>query len=517
MEGLDVAEASFEQWLTGERERFRLAACNIHGHLMEYAERDGRPEEAVSHGLKLLALDPLQEHVHRALMRLYAAQGRHDAALSQYERCRRELSRQLAVQPEPETEGLARSIRARRRSAISTPPPLGAEPVRDQPPGPASIAVLPFLNLSGDPEQTYFSDGIAEDIITELSRYHSLRVMARNSCFLFRGADAAAVRSALGVRYILEGSVRRAGARTRVTAQLIDAVSDTQVWAERYDRESSDIFAVQDEVTAAIVATLEGRVAASEAEHARRKPPADWVAYDYLLKGRECSYRYQKFEAEPYFARAAELDPAFAQAHAWWAIALGVRYLHDERKETLDAALASARRALALDENDARSHHAMAYVALRRCEYDLAGHHHARALALNPNDAELAAQRANWLMHVGRLDEALATLDASLERDPFPPIWYWDVRGYVLYHLKRYVEAIAAFRSVQAEPFWIAGMLAAAHAQAGQPEDASRELARYLAARPGVTLANVGDRIIYADRQLRDHWLEGLRKAGLPK
>ena len=127
----------------------------------------------------------------------------------------------------------------------------------------------------------------------------------------------------------------------------------------------------------------------------------------------------------------------------------------------------------------------MAYVALRRCEYELAGHHHARAAALNPNDPQTMAQRANWLMHVGRLEEALATLDASLERDPFPPTWYWDVRGYVLYHLRRYREAVLAFRSVGAEPFWIAGMLAAAHAQDGDPEAAAAELERYLEASPG--------------------------------
>ena len=220
---------------------------------------------------------------------------------------------------------------------------------------------------------------------------------------------------------------------------------------------------------APLSATLEGRVAARGAEHARRKPTTDWAAYDYFLRGRELSYGYQQMEAETLFARAAELDPSYAHAHAWRAIALGVTYLHDGRQGTLDAALASARTAIALDDNDARCHYAMAYVALRRGEYDLAGHHHDRAHSLNPSDPDIAAGRANWLMHVGRLNEALATLDAAIERDPFPPTWHWDVRGYVLYHLGRYAEAINAFRSVRAEPFWIVGMLAAAYAQAGHP------------------------------------------------
>jgi tetratricopeptide (TPR) repeat protein len=158
----------------------------------------------------------------------------------------------------------------------------------------------------------------------------------------------------------------------------------------------------------------------------------------------------------------------------------------------------------------------MAYVALRRCEYDLAGHHHDRAHSLNPSDPEIAAGRANWLMHVGRLDEALATLDAALERDPFPPTWHWDVRGYVLFHLGRYAEAINAFRNVRAEPFWTVGMLAAAYAHVGHLDDARRELERYLALRPGATLGTVADKIIYAPEAMRQHWLGGLRKAGLP-
>jgi TolB-like protein len=172
-------------------------------------------------------------------MRLYAAQGRHDAALSQYERCRRELLQELGVQPDSETEELVRAIRSSRRviparmPASSTRAPESSPSERTEQADRASIAVLPFTNVSSDPEQQYFSDGITEDIITELSRYHSLLVIARNSCFQFRGnADVAAVRGELGVRYVVEGSVRKAGDRIRVTAQLIEAFSGTQVWAE---------------------------------------------------------------------------------------------------------------------------------------------------------------------------------------------------------------------------------------------------------------------------------------------
>lgn len=524
MEGLVVGEAPYEEWLASERERFRLITRQIHLRLMDDAEKSGRLEEALSFGLRLLAFDAVDERVHRALMRMYAAQGRRDAALSQYERCRQELEQQLGVSPEPETEDLIRVIRKSRKARLpgalassqNVPGTMRNDPAEllDRP----SIAVLPFTNLGGDPEQQYFGDGVTEDIITELSRYRWLFVIARNSCFQFRGdVDVAEVRGALGVRYVVEGSVRRAGNRIRVTAQLIDALDRSQIWAERYDRDSQDIFAVQDDVTGAIVATLESRVAARSAEHARRKRTDDWAAYDYFLRGRELSYSYRQMEAAPLFARAAELDPGYAQAHAWRAIALGVTYLHDGQQTTLDAALACARAALALDDNDARCHYAMAYVALRSGEYDLAGHHHDRAHSLNPNDPDIAAGRANWLMHVGRLDEALEALDAAIERDPFPATWHWDVRGYVLFHLERYAEAINAFRSVRAQPFWIIGMLAAAYGQADLPDDARRELKRYLELKPAATLASVADKIVYAKDAMRQRWLEGLRKAGLPQ
>lgn len=523
MEGSSVDEPGFEQWLTTERERFRLLACRIYMQLSERAEHKGKYEEALTYCLKLVFLDPLQEHVHRTLMRLYSAQGRHDAALAQYERCRRELSNQLGVSPEPETDDLARSIRTNRREGQAVPQVSHSlAPSQDKRPQSLdrpSIAVLPFTNLSGDPEQQYFSDGITEDIITELSRYHTLLVIARNSCFQFRDAaiDIATVRKALGVHYVVQGSVRKAGDQIRITAQLVDAVTQTQIWAERYDRRAQDIFSIQDEVTRAVAATLEGRIAASGARQAREKPTNDWIAYDYFLQGREFVHRYQKDEAEPLFAQAIKLDPDFVHAYAWRAFALGMQYRSHWHPETIDEAFACAQKALALDDNDAWAHYAMGYVTLRRREFELAGHHFDRAVNLNPNDVLIAALRANWLMHVGRLDEALSSLDATLERDPYPPTWIWDIRGYVLYHLKRYDEAIIAFRNVRTQPFWIIAMLAAAHAQLGQLENARRELNVFLSLRPGTTLRSLADRNIYADQAMYEHWLEGLRKAGLPE
>jgi TolB-like protein/class 3 adenylate cyclase len=382
-----------------------------------------------------------------------------------------------------------------------------------------SIAVLPFTNMSGDPEQAYFSDGITEDIITELARDRSLLVIARNSCFQFRGpsVDIAAVRQGLGVRYIVEGSVRKAGGRIRVTAQLIDAVTQSHLWAERYDRDIQDIFAVQDEVTRAIVATLRGRLVATGAELSRRKPTKDWVAYDYFLQGRDCDYHYDVRRSIDFFRRATELDPDYVHAHAWLATHLCMRYLLDDRLETVEEAAVHAQRALTLDENDAYAHDSMGWVALRRGQFDVAGQHFDRAVNLNPHDVSIAVDRANWLMYVNRLDEALHDLDLVLQRDPYTPSYIWEVRGQTLYFLRRHEEAIAAFRNMYAEHFWTPMFRAAAFAQSGQSTDARRELAGFLKAKPKASLDSVSRRLGYADKGLRDHLLDGLRKAGLPK
>jgi TolB-like protein len=221
---------------------------------MERAEQGGRQEEALALGLKLLSLDPLQEHVHRALMRIYAAQGRYDAALAQYERCRAELSSQIGVSPEAETEALVKSIRAsRREGATKTQAQPSPAPEPDAPVLPAkpSIAVLPFQNLSADPEQELFADGLTEDIITALSRINGLWVIGRGSSFTYKGKpiDAKQVARDLGVRYVIEGGVCHAVEHLRITAQLVDATTGHQVWAERYDRALADLFNIQDEIT----------------------------------------------------------------------------------------------------------------------------------------------------------------------------------------------------------------------------------------------------------------------------
>ncbi len=286
LDGFSLRDRDFDEWLTGERERLREHAMQLFLRLMERAAATG-VEPVIRWALRILTVDPVHEPAHRALMEFYAAQGRHAAALRQYEQLRETLSRELGTRPETETEVLARRIREdRRRSGPPAVDPLPvesdsstlveAQPSPDAPPVPEmpSIVVLPFQNLSGDPEQEYFSDGIVEEITTALSRFRSLFVISRNSAFVYKGRaiDVRQVGRELGVRYLLEGSVRKAANRVRITGQLIEATSAAHLWADRFDGTPEDIFDLQDQVTASVVGALSPALEQAEIDRIKRKP-----------------------------------------------------------------------------------------------------------------------------------------------------------------------------------------------------------------------------------------------------
>lgn len=381
-----------------------------------------------------------------------------------------------------------------------------------------SIVVLPFSLMSEVAGRQYLSDGVTEDIITELSRYNSLLVIARNSAFQFRGdnIDIAAVRRKLGVAYVLEGSVRTSANRLRITAQLIDAASEAHIWADRFDRGLEDIFDIQDEIARTVAATVEGRVSAAGIEQLRRKPTADWVAYDYFLQGRDLVNRSRMAEGERMLAEAVKLDPTYAHAHAFRAIALAGDYWAYRDPERLDQALACAQRALALDDDDAWCHQAMGYVQLERHRLDLAGPHFERAIRLNANDTGIAGERANWLVYAGRAEEAVESIDHAMQRDPHPPSWVWGVRGHALFHIGRYQEAIESFGKRADDSNWARMQLAATYAGAGQIEAAGREIARILENDPDASISHFKQAMCYSKIDDETRMIAALRRAGLP-
>jgi adenylate cyclase len=383
--------------------------------------------------------------------------------------------------------------------------------------GKPTIAVLPLINLSGDPERDYFSDGITEDIITELSRFRELLVIARNSSFQYRDKanDLGRIGRELGVQYVVEGSIQTAGSRVRVTAGVVDIATRTQLWTEHYDRDMQDIFAVQDEVARAIAATVEGRVAVSGAQQSRRKPTHDLAAYDYFLQGRECLERYDADAAVPLLRRATECDPGFARAYAWLSFATVVIYTTDLRPETLRDALMLARTAMSLDDSDAWSHRAIGVTYLLSREFELAGLHLGRAVELNPVDVRMTSMRAMWLAYSGRVDDALRSLDADLRRDPFPPKWFWAIRGVALFQCRRYEDAIQAFNGVTNIRLWHYLYLASAHAHLGLMDRARAFVGEVLRIRADFRLGQVGVIEPFKDPADLAPLVEGLRMAGL--
>lgn len=336
-----------------------------------------------------------------------------------------------------------------------------------------SIAVLPFTNMTADVEQDYFSDGITEDIITELTRFRSLRVIARNSTFTFKGTpvDIAEVGRKLGARYVVEGSVRKAGKRVRVTVQLIEADGGTHLWADRYDRELEDIFAVQDEVTRTIVSRVVGRVELDALQRAKRKPTHNMVAYDYLLQGIQHFNRYQRAEnaeAQRLFALASELDPEFALAFAY----LATTYLHDwfwsDTTEPVDQrAYDYAHRAITLDDQESRCHLVLGRVQLHRKNFEPAIYHHRRCVEQNPNDADIMANMGMLLTFIGQPEEGIAWIESAMELNPYHPDWYCEDLGQSFATAGRYEDAIAAFSRIADPPLWVRFWMAACHGHLG--------------------------------------------------
>ena len=289
--------------------------------------------------------------------------------------------------------------------------------------------MLPLANMSGDSEQEFFADGLTEDIITELSRFHDLLVISRNSTFVYKGkaVKVQEVAREFGVDYILEGSVRKAGGRIRVTVQLIDAETDRHIWAERYDRELEDIFAIQDEITRAIVATLQGRVEAATHERAKRKPTDNMIAYECVLAAKVLHHRATRSDneqAQRLLDRALALDPNYAHAHAWKACVLGQTWVYDwcaDRDATFQQVGAELELSLALDDNDSDVHRILAAVNLNRDDHDKAAYHQERALTLNPNYDLVVVQQGELLTWLGRPEEGIDWIKKAMRLNPISP------------------------------------------------------------------------------------------------
>ena len=398
--------------------------------------------------------------------------------------------------------------------------------------GKPSIAVLPFDNMSGDVEQEYFSDGLTEDIITELSRFHDLFVIARHSSFAFKNQalDITDIGNKLGVQYLVEGSVRKSSRRVRITAQLIEVTTGNHIWAERYDRELEDIFSVQDDVVRTITATLVGRVGLTHRDRIQNKLPSNMDAYDWFVQGRalyNTTTPEDNIRACSMFEKATTLDPKFALAYALlaqthfrdWAT-----FWEKLPETSYQRAWDYAKKSVELDDTDSVTHSSLGFIYLFKGNHDQAFFHLSKALELNPGDINALTFISRYEMLSGNPERAIECINEASRYNPFGKYNWSLVPAY--YAMQRYDEAILAMNAIQCPAAIMMIWMAAVHAQAGNIMEASELAAEFVAiveqklgaigvALPQSWLGFVDERWPFKHSEDREHFLEGLRKAGL--
>ena len=410
---------------------------------------------------------------------------------------------------------------------------LHALPFKNRPPGEqtnqplagkASIAVLPFKNLSGDPNEEYFSDGITNDIITDLSKFRHMLVISSNTTFTYKEQSLSPVDAGneLGVRYVLEGSIQKLGNTVRISTRLIDASNGYHIWGERYERDYADVFKLQEDIVRATVTKLAVKTFRFEQDRAMRKKTRDLEAYDYLLRGYAYLNRRTRsanIKAGEMFNKAIELDPYYAEAYA------GLGWVNDARvsygwtefvQQALDNAFNYGRKALELDESNASAHSLLVSVYAHQNQYELAIRAAERALDLNPNDAFAYGEMGWVLLRFGRVDEAIAALEISLRLDSTSPRNVWWHLGMAYYLKEEYEKALNMLqKGVIKRPDFVGYQIAfaATYAQLGRTDEAARAVDALLRLDPFFEVASFGTG--YRNPEDREKIVAGLRSAGL--
>jgi TolB-like protein/Tfp pilus assembly protein PilF len=408
-----------------------------------------------------------------------------------------------------------------------------AQTASDQPPRPLpvpdrpAIAVLAFENMSGDREQEYFSDGISEDVITALSKVRWFFVIARNSTFVYKGraVHIRQIAEELGVRYVVEGSVRKSSDRVRITAQLNDVATGSHIWAERYDRSLTDLFAVQDEITDAIVAAIEPQIYAAENFRARRKPPSSMDAWDLVMRALSHYWRVTQEDhviAQALLAKAIAIDPDYGQALSVLATShmFGVHLGWADIKAAAPIAERAALAAIQADREDAWAHTALGsvYFSTRRLDHSLAEFE--LALQLNPNFSLAQGYYALALSYCGQWQESHDAARRAIRQSPRDPSLaiYYGIAAYAQFVGRNYPEAIALARDAIRQRGDLTGayrVLTVAAGMAGETQVAAAALAELRRTQPNISLAWIATQLPWKLESDREHYLEGFRRAGL--
>ncbi len=512
--GLDLDRTpAFDTWLATQRRLFRA----WHIALLERLVESSGDDETQRYLDRWLELAPYDIHIHERLLTRLARQKK-----------LREGEEHLAAAIQLfEADGLDtaplhaawRSARAQ-ASTITAPALTAATPVSAPLalPSQPSIAVLPFTNMSSDPDGELFADGLTEDLITDLSRNAGLFVIARHSVFAYKGRamDVRRISQELGVRYVLEGSARRVAGRVRINAQLIDAETGRHVWAERFDRDVESVFAVQDEVTDAIVGALAARLTTATP----RQRPRSMEAHDLCARARVLTEETPQAarEAHLMLKRATELDPTYAEAHGLLAYNRWLAWTHFGEPEDINRPLAVtlAEQAVALDPDDAGCRYFLGTILAYERRWQESDAQFAAALERDPNHADTWAALSDMSVLGGRINEGLEQIRKAFRLNPYPAVWYYDHLGQAQYAAKDYEAAIETLRREETYRTNSRKFLAASLAQLGQMEEAQRETELFLATHPHFTISHWAASQPLRDTAVQDHFIDGFRKAKLP-
>jgi TolB-like protein/DNA-binding SARP family transcriptional activator len=534
LDGFSVPNLAFEDWLRAERTTLQDMSCETFGRAADRAKSHGDHRRAIDLAKRLVVLDPYREASHRRLMELLAASGARTEAIRQYQACEELLRDELGVEPAAETKALLERIKGGETVSAATVAPDAAPsaPIPDlaQPHDNPSIAVLPFANLSGDAEQEYFADGITEDLTTALSNVRSFFVIDRSSSFSYKGrsVDVRDVGRRLAVRYVLEGSVRKVGDKVRVSAQLVDVSSGSQVWANRFDGDLLDVFDLQDKIVASVVGALEPQLLRAELERMRQKRPENFDAYDLILCGLSHMNKLSPEDtaaALNFFRRAIDADPTYARAYccASWCyrrqVQLRGMILSDEDKAE---ALRLARAALQADNTDPYVLWQVGFtVAL--VEQDIEGGLSLidRSLVANPNSNRALLTSASVRTLSGDPQTAIEHATRAIQLSPLDTsMWVaFGVLANAHVQLANYDDAVVwARRSVRLHREFLLAHIAliVSLAQLGQQREAEMALSKLQKMESDLMLMSVQQRFPLDRFQNHQAFIEGLSKAGLP-
>jgi TolB-like protein/Flp pilus assembly protein TadD len=495
----------------------------------------GKAEAAIKAADRAIAENDVREDAHRLLIRALAASGRRPDALRHYEYLVALLKHELDIDPDANTRALIGELRKSAqagtehepdRASASRPLPQGEAPSLPLPDRP-SIAVLPFANLSGDPDQEYFADGISEDLITGLSHIHWLFVIARNSTFVYkhRAVDVKQVSRELGVRYVLEGSVRRTGKQLRISAQLIDAMTGGHHWAERYDRELGDIFAVQDEITRSVAAAIEPRLLAAEGVRALSRSSGDLGAWDLVARAQTHFWRLTRPDYEraiDSLEQAVERHPEYAAARSLlgFCLVFAAHMGWIDRERGLLSGREHANRAIALDDRDPWAHIALGYWAMMERQTGDSIAAFRRAVNLNPNSAAAHSHLSRGLAFAGQDREAIAHGEDAIRLSPLDPEMALFLGAIAVAHYAagRYAEAAQyTTEALRLRPGFQGAqrLRCASLAQAERIDEARSFLATVRREQPQLSIDWIRASVPYQTTPLMERFLEGMRKAGL--